>query len=230
MRETTEVMFWSICSSRSWLVERSRRITCARLSKRPLTSNPARRCSPSGTWFLSREVAHFPEPPWSAWGRFRWVYGCRGMEFPATCPTMLCSAPEEANQAYFIMAGANHGEGAVLTRGRTNLIDAWHLYETPAKDTKGINKQPDWFRLQTNYDHWTPAPSYDDRRTPGVTHGSQFCKSGVDMDCVLKVMTTWPTKNFHTDITSVMCPKTGYISTTVWSPSLSSSVAGTIVV
>mmetsp|Transcript_9154 Transcript_9154/g.23745 ORF Transcript_9154/g.23745 Transcript_9154/m.23745 type:complete len:131 (-) Transcript_9154:297-689(-) len=114
----------------------------------------------------------------------------------------MLSVGHLANQAYFIMAGANHGEGAVLTRGRTNVIDAWHLYETPAKDTKGINKQPDWFRLQTNYDHWTPAPSYDDRRTPGVTHGSQFCKSGVDMDCVLKV----------------------------WSPSLSSSVAGTIVV
>ena len=24
-----------------------------------------------------------------------------------------------------------------------------------------------WFRLETNYDHWNPVPTADDRRTPG---------------------------------------------------------------
>jgi hypothetical protein len=128
-----------------------------------------------------------------------------------------------ANQCYYIMAGAKHGDGAILTRGRTSIVDSWHLNEAPAKDTKGINKQPDWFRLQTNYDHWTEVPSYDDRRTPGVANVAAFCGKEVSEDCVLKVMTTWPTKNFHTDVTSVICPKTGYLSTTVWLPSPSSS-------
>jgi len=124
-----------------------------------------------------------------------------------------------ANPVYFIMAGAKHGEGSIVTRDRQTAIDVWHLNEAPTKDTKGLNKQPDWMRLQTNYDHWMAAPSYDDRRTPGVAHTQANCGSGISKDCIEKTMMAWPTKNFHTDVTSIMCPQTGYMSVAVWLPS-----------
>jgi N-acylethanolamine-hydrolysing acid amidase len=128
------------------------------------------------------------------------------------------SSERLANPVYFIVGGAEHGEGTILSRERKGLLDAWNLYEAPSKDTKKVNIQPDWFRVQTNYDHWDPIPSYDNRRDPGVAHVKQFCNdgAGVDQNCVWKAMTTWPTMNHHTDITSIMCAKTGYMNTTVW--------------
>eukprot|EP00451_Oxyrrhis_marina_P047426 CAMPEP_0204449400 /NCGR_PEP_ID=MMETSP0470-20130426/99817_1 /ASSEMBLY_ACC=CAM_ASM_000385 /TAXON_ID=2969 /ORGANISM="Oxyrrhis marina" /LENGTH=611 /DNA_ID=CAMNT_0051449217 /DNA_START=50 /DNA_END=1885 /DNA_ORIENTATION=- len=127
------------------------------------------------------------------------------------------SGTEMANPAYFIVAGAAKGEGAILSMDRKASADTWHLYEESAKDTKHVNPQQEWFRLQTNYDHWTAAPTYDDRRAPGVAHVGQFCGDGVvDQACMTKVMTTWPTQNHHTDVTSIMCPRTGYFDVTVW--------------
>eukprot|EP00443_Scrippsiella_acuminata_P023271 CAMPEP_0115187528 /NCGR_PEP_ID=MMETSP0270-20121206/10540_1 /TAXON_ID=71861 /ORGANISM="Scrippsiella trochoidea, Strain CCMP3099" /LENGTH=409 /DNA_ID=CAMNT_0002600679 /DNA_START=37 /DNA_END=1266 /DNA_ORIENTATION=+ len=136
----------------------------------------------------------------------------------------VLSTERLVNPGYLIMAGSEHGVGAIVTRGREKADDVWHLYEDSAKDTKGINVQPEWFRLQTNYDHWKAAPSYDDRRTPGVAHAKQFLKDGVNEKSVLNVMTAWPTKNFHTDITSVMCPHTGFIKTWKWMPSAAAEV------
>merc|ERR1712187_834151 len=59
---------------------------------------------------------------------------------------------------YFIIAGAAPGEGVILTRNATaDGTDMLHL-----KD--GYPKTDPWFLVQTNYDHWTAAPKYDDRR------------------------------------------------------------------
>merc|ERR1712014_543159 len=121
-----------------------------------------------------------------------------------------------ANPVYFVVAGGEHTKGAILSRDPKGLVDAWHLYETPAKDTQKINIQPDWFRLQTNYDHWDAVPSYDDRRSPGVAHMEQECNGTAGQACLWKVITAWPTKNHHTDVTSIMCPKTGYFDVSVW--------------
>lgn len=129
-----------------------------------------------------------------------------------------------ANPCYFIMAGSAAGEGAIVTRERKGLVDAWHLHEAPAKDTKSINLQPGWFRLQTNFDHWEPAPSYDDRRTPGVNNMVRECNGTVGESCLKDVITTWPTKNHHTDVTSIMCPETGFFETIVWVDPASMSI------
>jgi len=125
-----------------------------------------------------------------------------------------------ANPIYFIMAGANHGEGGIITRGRQETIDVWRINEVSSKDSKKVNAQPHWMRLETNYDHWEAVPAFDDRRTPGVEHATEACKDSVTEACVQEVMLAWPTKNFRTDITSIICPRTGYMNTTVWvSPS-----------
>lgn len=128
------------------------------------------------------------------------------------------SSQRLVNPAFFIIAGTEHAEGAILTRNRRGLADRWSLYQDPAKDTKRINIQPGWFRLQTNFNHWEPPPTWDDRRTPGVKHVEEFCNGTVGQESVMKVMSAWPTKSHHTDITSVMCAKTGYMDVTVWVP------------
>jgi N-acylethanolamine-hydrolysing acid amidase len=133
----------------------------------------------------------------------------------STAETFL-SSERLANPVYYVMAGIAHGEGVILSRDRARLVDAWHLFETPDKDKQQINIQPDWFRLQTNYDHWEVVPSYDDRRGPGVAHIKQYCSKEVDAPCMDKVMRAWPTKNHHTDVTSIMCPSTGFFDTVIW--------------
>lgn len=53
---------------------------------------------------------------------------------------------------YYIVAGVKASEGAVITRNRENASDIWRL-----------NPPSRWFEVETNYDHWQPAPWYDDR-------------------------------------------------------------------
>mmetsp|Transcript_62078 Transcript_62078/g.71160 ORF Transcript_62078/g.71160 Transcript_62078/m.71160 type:complete len:359 (-) Transcript_62078:195-1271(-) len=65
-----------------------------------------------------------------------------------------------ASSIYMIMSGPEDGQGTVLTRKPSGLVDDWPLDMT----------KNDWFRLETNYDHWNPPPSYDDRRTLGYKH------------------------------------------------------------
>lgn len=40
------------------------------------------------------------------------------------------------------------------------------------------------FRLQTNYDHWTPAPAWDNRRVPGVKHMTALSQAAMNFDGV----------------------------------------------
>eukprot|EP00913_Durusdinium_trenchii_P014791 g13872.t2 len=72
-----------------------------------------------------------------------------------------------ANPVYFILSGAQMGEGAIVTRDRQHST-TWALHEDNPKDSKHLNEQPGWFRFQTNYDSWKAVPRYDDRRGPGV--------------------------------------------------------------
>jgi len=59
---------------------------------------------------------------------------------------------------YYIIAGPNPNEGAVITRDREGDRDIWQL---------GTNNT--WFLVQTNYDHWKAPLFIDDRVTPANT-------------------------------------------------------------
>lgn len=48
---------------------------------------------------------------------------------------------------YYIMAGVKPTEGVVISRNRQNATDVWKL-DPPSR----------WFEVETNYDHWKPAP------------------------------------------------------------------------
>uniref|UniRef100_A0A8C0IQY1 N-acylethanolamine acid amidase n=1 Tax=Chelonoidis abingdonii TaxID=106734 RepID=A0A8C0IQY1_CHEAB len=55
---------------------------------------------------------------------------------------------------YYIVAGTSPKEGVVITRNRRGPADIW-----PLEPTAGA-----WFRVETNYDHWTTPPPFDHRR------------------------------------------------------------------
>uniref|UniRef100_A0A8C5UTT5 N-acylethanolamine acid amidase n=1 Tax=Microcebus murinus TaxID=30608 RepID=A0A8C5UTT5_MICMU len=59
---------------------------------------------------------------------------------------------------YYIVGGTSSRQGVVITRKRGGPADIW-----PLDPLNGA-----WFRVETNYDHWKPAPKSDDRRTPAI--------------------------------------------------------------
>ena len=120
--------------------------------------------------------------------------------------TKLAATPQ-IDENYFIVAGAKPGEGAVLSRGRERAVDIWRLAPS----------QPGgWYRLQTNYDHWNPAPVADDRRTPGNALMHTLGQPGVSAHAMWGVITTWPIFNMHTDVSVVLVPAEDVYNSTIW--------------
>ena len=117
------------------------------------------------------------------------------------------SRTPQIDENYFIVAGASAAQGAVIARGRERAVDVWRL--EPSK--------PDgWYRLQTNYDHWNPAPVADDRRTPGNALMRKIGRGGMNASSLWGVITTWPIFNLHTDLSVMIVPAEAYYNSTVW--------------
>jgi len=109
--------------------------------------------------------------------------------------------------AYYIVAGIKPNEGAVLTRNRENATDIWKLSNN------------EWFLLQTNYDHWTSAPWFDNRIEPGVNGMNDIGQKSITLDAMFKVLTIKPIFNLMTTYTILACPADGsYTSVTRWCP------------
>lgn len=129
---------------------------------------------------------------------------------------------------YFILAGSQPYQGAVLTRDRNNLADKWVL-DPDASTTNS------WYLLETNYvssvcvmsallahvlfplmfqDHWKPVDPYDNRRYYGNHYMQYLGQKVVSMDEVYHVLSTWPVCNKYTTYTTLMSPAnftlTGY--------------------
>jgi len=113
------------------------------------------------------------------------------------------------DDGYFIVGGARPNEGAIVTRGRNKNVDTWKLDET--------DEERGWYRLETNYDHWSGVPTADDRRTPGYANMEAVGRDTMDKDELLGVMQTWPTYNEHTDLTCVMIAKDNHYDCMWWS-------------
>jgi len=119
------------------------------------------------------------------------------------------ASKELIDEAYYIVAGAKTGQGAVISRNRNASDDIWNLNLTQA-DGKG------WYRLETNYDHWQPVPVADDRRTPGYNSMDALGQNGISISAIKKVMTTWPVYNHHTDYTGIFIPANGTYMSQIW--------------
>jgi len=124
-----------------------------------------------------------------------------------TSAVAALSQGAQIDENYFIVAGVQPAEGAVIARGRAAAVDTWML--EPAEPNG-------WFRLETNYDHTNPVPVADDRRTPGNANMIAMGQVGLARDSLKKVLLAFPTFNPHTDYTAVMIPKSGYYNSTIW--------------
>lgn len=101
---------------------------------------------------------------------------------------------------YFILAGTQPGQGAIITRDRnSNEADVYTLADAADK----------WFVLQTNYDHWKTPPSYDDRRGPGMHCMRNLTQQGLGFSGLFDVLGTKPVINMLTVYAALMRPSTG---------------------
>ena len=110
--------------------------------------------------------------------------------------------------SYIIIAGVKSGQGAVITRDRIVTRDTWKLH--PPNQ---------WFLVETNYDHWLPAPSGDDRRDPAIQHMNTIGRGNISLNALFSVLTTPPVLNNGTTYTTLMSAATpDKYSVVAWGP------------
>uniref|UniRef100_A0A4W6EL77 N-acylethanolamine-hydrolyzing acid amidase n=1 Tax=Lates calcarifer TaxID=8187 RepID=A0A4W6EL77_LATCA len=73
---------------------------------------------------------------------------------------------------YYIVGGVRAGEGAVITRDRVGPADIW-----PLDPVNG-----GWYRVETNFDHWLPPPSWDHRREAANKALNATGQDNINMD------------------------------------------------
>nr|XP_020041758.1 N-acylethanolamine-hydrolyzing acid amidase [Castor canadensis] len=95
---------------------------------------------------------------------------------------------------YYIVGGTSPREGVVITRNRGGPADIW-----PLDPLNGA-----WFRVETNYDHWKPAPKRDDRRTPAIKALNATGQANLSLDTLFQVLSVVPVYNNYTIYTTVM--------------------------
>jgi len=99
---------------------------------------------------------------------------------------------------YYIIGGASAGQGAVISRNRTGADDVWVL-QYPQR----------WYEVETNYDHWEPAPWFDDRIDPANNAMNVMGLDNLSLQNLFEVLTLKPVFNIQTTYTILSCPATG---------------------
>lgn len=104
------------------------------------------------------------------------------------------SSEKMIDPLYFIVAGSEPGQGAVVTRNASAAdgdSDVWRL-----KD--GYPKENPFYLVETNYDHWGDVPSSDDRRNDAICIMEEIGADNVNMDTLKQVISdrgrgkVWP--------------------------------------
>ena len=103
--------------------------------------------------------------------------------------------------SYIIIGGVRPLQGAVITRDRLAAVDIWKLSPNSGQ----------WYVLETNYDHWLPAPAIDDRRDPGMRAMNETGRTNISGDTLFKVLSTPPVLNLETVYTNIMSAATPYM-------------------
>lgn len=105
---------------------------------------------------------------------------------------------------YYIVAGLTGNEGVVITRDRWTTANFWYLNSTS------------WFLVETNYDHWKPQPSDDDRADPAIRMMKNLGQSGLDVPSFFNLFDTYPVLQQNLTVyTTIMSPATGFYDTLV---------------
>ncbi len=103
----------------------------------------------------------------------------------------MLSNTELVADIYYTVSGTKPGEGVVITRNRTGAANTWPLQSAAS----GAGS---WFVLQTNYDHWGPAPWFDDRMGAGYDAMNRMGPNNVTLPNLLTVLTVRPVLNLLT--------------------------------
>ncbi|XP_048406985.1 N-acylethanolamine-hydrolyzing acid amidase-like [Stegostoma tigrinum] len=111
----------------------------------------------------------------------------------------LTYSPITAN-VYYILGGVRPTEGVIITRSLNGPVDIWPL--NPMKEQ--------WYRVETNYDHWNNPPPSDDRRTPAMQALNATGQNNINLHALLKVLTVKPVLNNFTIYTTLMCAAQPY--------------------
>lgn len=85
-------------------------------------------------------------------------------------------------------------EGAVITRNETDAVNVWMLADS----------EYEWYLVETNYDHWTPAPTSDDRRDAAIKAMSQTGQNNMTAQTMYDVLSTNLVLNNNTLFTTIM--------------------------
>ncbi|KAJ7327226.1 hypothetical protein JRQ81_016985 [Phrynocephalus forsythii] len=107
---------------------------------------------------------------------------------------LLLSKTPIIADVYYIVGGVTPKEGVVITRRRSGPVDIW-----PLDPLSG-----GWYRVETNYDHWTTPPPFDDRRTPAIKALNATGQEKINLDSLYKVLSVQPVLNKDTIYTTVM--------------------------
>ncbi|XP_054640530.1 N-acylethanolamine-hydrolyzing acid amidase-like isoform X1 [Dunckerocampus dactyliophorus] len=99
---------------------------------------------------------------------------------------------------YYIVGGARAGEGVVITRDRASPADIWPL--------DPLNGQ--WFRVETNFDHWRPPPATDHRREAANKAMNATGQGFINMHTLYQVLSLNPVCNEITVYTTTMSAAT----------------------
>jgi len=107
--------------------------------------------------------------------------GCqRGGDFDSAVKYL--SETPMIQPGYITIAGAAPGEGAILTRNASGAAtDILRLND-------GFPADKPWYLIQTNYDHWKPAPKFDDRRDNGKANMEAMGQSNLTLDTLWGIM------------------------------------------
>ena len=95
---------------------------------------------------------------------------------------------------YLIVGGVGPTEGVVITRNRIAAPDIWRVDSFEGR----------WFLVETNYDHWIPPPTSDNRRDPAIKAMNETGRSHVSTASLFHVLSTPPVLNDGTTYTATM--------------------------
>ena len=93
----------------------------------------------------------------------------------------------------YLIVGGLGKEGAVITREQTHSLNIWYF-----------NGSSTWYLVETNYDHWNPPPSNDNRRQPAIQALERIGQKDITVESMYQVLSTYPILNNATAYTTVM--------------------------
>lgn len=114
------------------------------------------------------------------------------------------SKPTLLAPIYYIVGGAQPGQGAVVTRDRRGTADLWKI---------GAKEEDSWFIAETNYDHWEAPLFVDDRITPTNKCMNKLGKENFSFAGLFNVLSSKPVLNKLTTYSSLIDVKSGRVET-----------------